>query len=378
MVSFFVPALKHSQPEEQIWRHTWDLTGSLLVELFPFLLDAASLVGNERVWAAILLPALLGVVYSLKGGAVVLPAYWLFSILIRSIRHSVNGTLPALPSSSSVQAAVFGLVLGYIVPSSRMLISQSPRAIAAWVGFPLTIALAQAFFYPLDGASKILGFGGLLPYFRNLTSYQLVQCAYTLFASLSFLNHLPLVTGVLFPALSGVKLPSSLPSTSSPSSEKSQQTPTTTVLSVAKYFLIPHLSVFHYASREELFARGIQDEVLRFLQWDIIFIALGTWLAGVWSWALPSLSLISSISTSTLAKDVVLMMRVMGASIVGAVLLGPGVVVAGVWMVKEMLDEELRNATLVAADAERVSGAALPWVLEAMPRSAYEVFVGSG
>ena len=367
MVSFFVPALKHTTPVEQTWRYTWDLTGSLAVELFPFLLDAASLVGNGRAWAAILLPAILGLVYTFKGGAVVLPAYWLFSVLIRSIQHSVNGSIPSLPSTSAVQATAFAVAAGYILPSMMMLTSPTPRMIAAWVGFPFSIALAQILFYGYNGIGARLGFGALLPYLQDLTSYQLVQSAYTLFAIFSFATHLPLIIGILLPNIAGIQLPSSPTAISS-----TAKTPAN-ILSTARHFLIPHLSVFQYSSRDELFERGIADEVLRFLQWDLIFIALGTWLAGSWTWAFPS-----SLST----QDILATLRVVVVSLAGCFFFGPGVVVAGVWMVKEQLEEELRVEAkrialgAAAAGLESARGVVLPWVFEQAPALAYRVLVG--
>lgn len=293
MVSFFVPAT-HDTP---IWRYTLDLVGSLAVELTPFLLDVSALFRSNRV-ASVLFPLLLGLVYTFKGGAIVLPSYWLLSLIVLSVQRSA-GIVPSLPDTVASQAAAFAVLSGYILPSMVMEISPTPRNIAFWVCFPITIALAQVAYY----ISATLGLAPILlpPSLGKLSSYEIIQLTYIALGVFSTITHVPLLCGIVF---------------------------TRNPLAAASNQLIPHMGVYSYAAKEEFWHHGLRNEVKRFLQWDHIMIALTTWLAGSWSWAFSSVALAS---------------RILIVSLLGSILLGPGTVVAATFIVREALYQQSRE-----------------------------------
>lgn len=289
MVSFFHPATHHAP----IWQYTLDLVGSLPTELAPFLLDASSLVSNNRL-AAILLPLVLGLVYSFKGGAVVLPVYWLFSMIVRSVQQSA-GSIPRAPDVIAVQATAFALVLGYLIPAMLMFMAPTPKYIALWVLFPVTIAAAQVTYYM--GAALGLGYILPSPLATQLSSYAITQLTYIGLGAFSIFTHLPLVFGIIF--------------TSNPAKSAWNQ-------------LVPRMSIWAYETKEEFKRVGMQNEIQRFLQWDLIMIALATWLAGTWSWAFSSAALAVRVALISLA---------------GCLVLGPGAVVGAVFITKEAMQQ---------------------------------------
>lgn len=296
MVSFFVPAT-HDTP---VWRYTLDLVGSLAVELTPFLLDVTALFGSNRV-ASVLFPLFLGLVYTFKGGAIVLPAYWLLSLIVLSAHRSA-GIIPSLPDTVASQAVAFAIVFGYILPSMVMELAPNPRNIALWVGFPATIALAQIAYY----VSATIGLAPMLlpSSWRKLSGYELIQLTYIALGVFSTITHIPLLCGIVF--------------TQNPLKEASSQ-------------LVPHMRVYSYESKEEFWRDGLRNEVRRFLQWDHIMIALTTWLAGSWSWAFTSTVLAS---------------RFVVISLLGSLLLGPGAVVAATFIVRESLYQQSRETLM--------------------------------
>lgn len=319
MVSFFHPAV-HQAP---VWQYTLDLVGSLAVELVPFLLDASALFGNNRL-AAVLFPLILGLVYSLKGGAVVLPAYWLLSMIVRSVQQS-TGHLPHAPDTIVSQATAFAMAAGYLFPSMLMFLSPTPKHIALWVGFPVTIAAAQTIYYV--GTALGVGYPIPLPYKLELSAYEITQLTYVALGAFSIITHLPLVFGIIF---------------------------TPNPLQAAWAQLVPRMHLWNYESKEEFRRVGMLNEIQRFQQWDLILIALTTGLVGTWSWAFTSVALAA---------------RVVMISLVGCAILGPGAVVAAVFIVKEASEQNARIA-FSAANAKQVP-AMLGVIVETAQRAFY-------
>lgn len=173
------------------------------------------------------------------------------------------------------------------------------------VSFPVTIAAAQVAYY----LSAALGINSLLlrPFALNLSSYNIVQSTYIGLGVFSFLTHLPLLFGIVF---------------------------TWNPLEAAWDQLVPRMRMYVYETKEEFRRVGMRNEIKRFLQWDHIMIALATWLAGTWSWA---------FATPALAA------RVVSISLAGSFVMGPGVVVAAVFMVKEAGLQHARTAVVGAA-----------------------------
>lgn len=312
MVSFFAPAAQ----EAPQWRYTLDLVGSLAVHLTPFLLDVSSLFSNTPFTrlAAIGVPLGLGFIYTFKSGAVVLPAYWAFSLIVRSVQRSVSGvTVPVLPNTLASQATAFAILAGYILPSMLMTFSRTPRHIALWVGFACTVALAQTAFYVSAALGSTVGLKplDLVPIVKDMSSYDTIQATYIVLFIFSTLTHLPLLFGIL------------LPSSAYPSSS-----PIPTRLEAFRSQLIPHLTLFTYPTKAAFRAHALRDEVRRNIIWDNALIALGTWLAGVWGWLD--------------VHDTALVARVVCVSLVGSFLVGPGAVVAAVFMVREVLAQHAR------------------------------------
>jgi len=225
-------------------------------------------------------------------------------MIVHSVQRSV-GIIPPLPNTLASQAAAFAVIFGYILPGMMMTIAPKPRNIALWVGYPVTIALAQVVYY----ASTIFGIAVIfLPSpLRQLSSYETIQLTYIILGVFSAITHMPLLFGIIF--------------TSNP-------------LAAAWSELVPHMGIYSYKTREEFWRDGLQNEVKRFLQWDHIMISLATWLAGSWSWA---------FTNSVLAS------RVLIVSLVGSMLFGPGAMVAATFIVKEALCQHSREKLAVEA-----------------------------
>ncbi|KAF8431816.1 hypothetical protein L210DRAFT_924027 [Boletus edulis BED1] len=111
-----------------------------IVALIPFL-EAA----RDRHPFALRMPTAIGVLIQLASAGVIMPLYSLLFVITHtaSLRPSTTPT-PSPPSKinqGNAEALLFGLILGYIVPTILMLSFARPTVTAAWQGFPLLIAL---------------------------------------------------------------------------------------------------------------------------------------------------------------------------------------------------------------------------------------------
>ncbi|KAF8323239.1 hypothetical protein DL93DRAFT_2070842 [Clavulina sp. PMI_390] len=282
MASFFYPATH----DPSIWAYNLDLVGSLAVELVPFFLDASTVFGGNRI-LSVTFPLFLGLIYTFNGGAVVLPLWWLLSIIVQNMRSSF-GLPPRTPDTTASWATAFAVTIGYLLPGILMVVSPTPKHIALWILFPLTIAAAQICYY--------VGAKFPVPSFAPaLSSYQTIQLTYIALGLFSICTHIPLLWTIF-----------------------SSRNP----LESARLQLVPYFSVRKYESKAELQRVGLQNEIRRFLQWDHILIAITTWIVGTWPWA---------YATPLVAA------RVTALSLAGSFLVGPGAVVACVFVVKESM-----------------------------------------
>lgn len=112
-----------------------------VVALIPFL-EAA----RDRTPFALQTPTAVGVVFQLVSMGVTMPAYALLFVATctASIRPSITPTSnpPSKINQGNAEALLFGLLLGYVFPTSFMLFLVRPKMTAIWQGFPLLIALA--------------------------------------------------------------------------------------------------------------------------------------------------------------------------------------------------------------------------------------------
>ncbi|KAG6375906.1 hypothetical protein JVT61DRAFT_2774 [Boletus reticuloceps] len=112
-----------------------------IVALIPFL-EAA----RDRRPFALRMPTAIGVLIQLASAGVIMPLYALLLVITRtaSLRPSTTPT-PSPPSKinrGNAEALLFGLILGYILPTILMLSFARPTVTAVWQGVPLLVALA--------------------------------------------------------------------------------------------------------------------------------------------------------------------------------------------------------------------------------------------
>ncbi|KAH0830260.1 hypothetical protein J3R83DRAFT_1624 [Lanmaoa asiatica] len=112
-----------------------------IVALIPFL-EAA----RDRRSFALRMPTAVGVFFQLASMGGIMPIYSLLFVITgaASIRPSIIQIRnpPSKINQGNAEALLFGLLLGYIIPTALMLLLVRPPVTATWQGFPLLIAIA--------------------------------------------------------------------------------------------------------------------------------------------------------------------------------------------------------------------------------------------
>jgi hypothetical protein len=118
--------------------YTAELLAALQAVLVIILLDAATRFKSTTI--SIVVPAFAGVMAQLGGGAVIYPIYFCFTQLVPS--SSAVGVRDARRS----EAAVFGMLVGCVVPTMAMFFRDNIYATALWQAYPILVGILQALY----------------------------------------------------------------------------------------------------------------------------------------------------------------------------------------------------------------------------------------
>ncbi|KAF8338061.1 uncharacterized protein EI90DRAFT_3041472 [Cantharellus anzutake] len=322
LVTFFDSVISGG-PEQDISSQVFafEILYSLAVPAFFLLIDCASLFPYSGL-LSIGIPLITGIAYQLKTGGLILPIYYLFSLMAKTTAR-VNGKPTVRPHIRHVQGAFLAIIIGLVVPTMIVLFNPTPYIIALWQLFPVYIAILQSLFrfvYPPTPSSRgpTQRIAGKLP---GAQTYLFIQFSYVILSSVGTLGHLPFLLSLISDN------PFNLTSSFSPAVSPGVDLTLNRVLTTLTATFKPHLGPFEYSTGQETLRSAIQDGSKRFLQWDEIFISLSTWLVACWSWAFD---------------DIKHFVVAVFGSIVSAFLFGPAIGLAGPLMYKEWIDEQIR------------------------------------
>lgn len=212
-------------------------------------------------------PLLMGAIYQLFTMGVTFPAYWaVFLSITRD--HAVGSQI----AQADAEAVLFGLVMGFFLPSFAMAYIATPQPIALWQAFPVLISL----------------FGWLHRLLRprrlyNSSGYRTVQATYILTFILSAVVHLRTLAGYNFDPQ--------------------------TIINV----LIPSLAIPN-AKKGDTSVTAI----VHFLQWDAVFLFGSTYVASLW-----------------LARSVAQGILLLSWIVISTAMFGPGAAVSGIFLWRE-------------------------------------------
>ncbi|KAI0256502.1 hypothetical protein BJV78DRAFT_1164867 [Lactifluus subvellereus] len=102
----------------------------------------------------LMFPAILGVLYQIRGAGFTFPLFWLALILSGHARMDRGA---ARIDQARAEAALFAVAIGFAVPSALLLTMQDPTVTALWQFFPGWMWLAEAghlFFRPLRNTTR--------------------------------------------------------------------------------------------------------------------------------------------------------------------------------------------------------------------------------
>lgn len=272
---------------------------ALPVVWYGVLLDAATLFPNSLA-LSIGIPAVLGAFVQLKGAGLGLPIYWLFSHFARA-QSRAESQVPLQPGSAHVMAATVAVALGAVPTTIAMCVWSTYTNIAVWQPFPLYCALIQIIYFFAFASKK--GTPSTAP---NCHNFHITQYSYVIFSALVTVSHIPFLRTVL----------------SSPKP-----------LDVLHEATFPYPDVYTYPTLDHLLQFAAANEIRRFIQWDVLFIGVSSFLAGAWPWAF--------------ANPLTTVLTVL-AWVISGPLLGPGFQASGAFMMQLWRDEKTRR---VAAKA---------------------------
>jgi hypothetical protein len=261
LVSFFHPVFK---PEAA--NHTpfvRDFLASLSACVVIPILEASR---SNRPWL-LAFPVFIGVIYQLFTIAVTLSAYW--AVFLAITRDHATGSQIV---QADAEAVLFGLVMGFFIPSFAMAYIATPQPIALWQAFPVLVSL----------------FGGLHHLFRprslhGSSGYRTVQATYILTFIVSAVVHLRTLADYNFD-------------------------PQTIITALIPSLAIPDAKKGHTSL----------TSIIHLLQWDAAFAFGSTFVASLWfvGSVMQGILLISWIVIST-------------------VVLGPGAAISGIFLWRE-------------------------------------------
>ncbi|ELU40419.1 exonuclease [Rhizoctonia solani AG-1 IA] len=228
-----------------------------------------------RVPVVLVSMLILGVLYQIFSGAVILPLWWTIHLLSSGQRaislhpHYIEGTF-------------IGYLLGYLLVSTVLVISQTITVNVVWQIFPVSIVAIQSLYLTYQHYAQ-----GDAPE----CSYEVLQLVHITNFCWSTITH----AYVLFRALVSNAPLASLKHAYHPTFSPSSLSPATSVAQ-------------------------------SFLKWDIIFITGTTLFAGIW--------LLRGVQSRLLA---------IGWFIIGSIFFGSGAALSGIWIWREKVLEEDRR-----------------------------------
>jgi len=213
---------------------------------------------------------IIALMYQRLTAAVVMPWYWLIFILTGAA--GLPRGADAKIDQAHAEAVLFGIVVGYIVPSVGMLVMDNPYVTALWQPFPLWMFAAQYVHLAFRPSSRYPESG-----------YRTIQATYIFLFLFSAIPHIYFVG---------------------------------TIIIAGDYARLGALFVPSLAAPDT--SSTIQAAVLDFIQWDIIFALVSMILASLWT-----------------AKTITQFLWMSVWFGVAGVVFGPGAAVAGVFSWRE-------------------------------------------
>ncbi|KAF4614437.1 hypothetical protein D9613_002887 [Agrocybe pediades] len=187
-------------------------------------------IGQHR---ALSYPVLWGFLMQTATVGITFPLYWLAFILFEGVNKHHNFNVRKIPQAQ-VEAIIFGLVVGAVIPSVAMLLLDDPKVTAIWQAYPVYVSIAQQAHLLFRPASK-----------HSQSGFRTIQVLYLTLFIFSSSFHIHTVWPILsdFNAIKSMLLPSLTP-------------------------LSPSEPMNHH--------------LLEFLKWDVLLAYVATALAMLW------------------------------------------------------------------------------------------------
>jgi len=131
-------------------------------------------------------PLALGLAYQNFGGAIIVPLFWMLFVLVGGPK-SITGPSSVIPRPLA-EGALFGMLFGYVLPSTVMYMTVNPYVTAAWQVFPIGIWLFQ-FIWLIVRA--------VVPPVASPSGYKVVQAIHIINFLLGVVSHLTLVLPIV-------------------------------------------------------------------------------------------------------------------------------------------------------------------------------------
>ena len=114
------------------------MTTLAVITMIPFV-EAA----REKRSILLRMPGVVGILFQLFSFAFIMPLYYIALILTgAAISRPVKGSGTKI-NQGNAEALLFALIIGYIIPTIYMIVSQGVISTALWQGYPIIMALAQ-------------------------------------------------------------------------------------------------------------------------------------------------------------------------------------------------------------------------------------------
>jgi hypothetical protein len=225
-------------------------------------------------------PLIFGILYQNLGGGVIIPLYW--ALFLATTRDKAVGSQIDQASAESV---LFGLVVGFALPTAAMAYTGAIQTIAFWQAFPLWISVFQHLHLLFRPSRTNSGSG-----------HRTVQATYTIIFLVSTAMHLRTLSIYGFDVQRIAD--AFFPSLAMPDAKKGHT--------------------------------GLTSSV-HFLQWDMVFIFGSTFLASLWF-------------AESMVQGVLLTVW----SALASVVLSPGAAVCGIFMWREAKLKQTREKQVPA------------------------------
>ncbi|KAF8484390.1 hypothetical protein JB92DRAFT_3028842 [Gautieria morchelliformis] len=230
-------------------------------------------------------PAIMGTIYQLFSGAVAFPMYW--AVFLATMRdHATDSQIV----QADAEGILFGVVMGYFLPTFAMTYMATTGPIALWQVFPLLVSLFGNLHRLLRPRSLHGGSG-----------HRTVQATYVLMLLTSAIVHLRTLKSYNFD------------------------------LQTIMTHLIPSLEI-----PDAKKGHTALTSIIHFLQWDAVFIFGSTFVASLWF-------------ARSVGQGVLLIVWI----VISTAVLGPGAAVSGIFLWREeKLNQARRFLTPKLAKAQ--------------------------